>query len=189
MYYENVFRSLQKNNIRYAVAGGVALVLHGVVRFTADLDLIVDLEQENLRRFIQAMTELGYRPRNPVNAGDFLDPSIRERWKREKDMEVFSFVDPSQPMTLVDVFVEEKIPFQEVMQEIVQMEARGITIPVMKREQQKKPFAFRPSPDALRQFRNTTAEAKLNWLEEASRFVNDFVSPAKQERWKRITGR
>ena len=51
MYYENVFRSLQKNNIRYAVAGGIALVLHGVVRFTADLDLIVDLEQENLKRF------------------------------------------------------------------------------------------------------------------------------------------
>ena len=79
MYYENVFRSLQKKNIRYAVAGGVALVLHGVVRFTADLDLIVDLEQENLGRFVQAMTELGYRPRNPVNAGDLLDPAIREQ--------------------------------------------------------------------------------------------------------------
>jgi len=38
MYYENVFRSLQKNKIRFAVAGGVALVLHGVVRFTADLE-------------------------------------------------------------------------------------------------------------------------------------------------------
>jgi nucleotidyltransferase AbiEii toxin of type IV toxin-antitoxin system len=131
MYYENVFRSLQQNNIRYAVAGGVALVLHGVVRFTADLDLIVDLEQENLGRFVQAMTELGYRPRNPVNAEEFLDPVIRERWKRERSMEVFSFVDPSQPMTLVDVFIEAKIPFQEVMREIVQMEARGIMIPVV----------------------------------------------------------
>jgi hypothetical protein len=131
MYYENVFRSLQKNNIRYAVAGGVALVLHGVVRFTADLDLIVDLEQENLRHFVQVMTELGYRPRNPVNAGEFLDPPIREKWKREKGMEVFSFVDPSQPMTLIDVFIEAKIPFQEVMQEVVKMEARGILIPVV----------------------------------------------------------
>ena len=131
MYYENVFRSLQKKNIRYAVAGGVALVLHGVVRFTADLDLIVDLEPENLGRFIQTMTELGYRPRNPVNVGDLLDPAVREQWKREKDMTVISFVDPSQPMTLVDVFIEEKIPFREIMQAIVQMEARGIMIPVV----------------------------------------------------------
>ena len=138
MYYENVFRSLQKNNIRYAVAGGVALVLHGVVRFTADLDLIVDLEQENLGRFVQAMTELGYRPRNPVKAGDLLDPAIRERWKREKGMVVFSFIDPSQPMTLIDVFIEEKIPFREVMQEIVHMEARGITIPVVSLQHLKR---------------------------------------------------
>lgn len=131
MYYEKEFSSLQKNNIRYAVAGGVALVLHGVVRFTADLDLIVDLEPENLRRFLQAMTELGYRPRNPVKAEDLLDPAVRERWKREKGMVVFSFIEPSQPMTLIDVFIEEKIPFPEVMQEIVRMEARGITIPII----------------------------------------------------------
>jgi len=131
MYYEDVFRSLEKNKIRYAVAGGVALVLHGVVRFTADLDLIVDLEPENLRRFVQAITELGYRPRNPVKAEDFLNPAIRERWKRENGMEVFSFVDPAQQMTLIDVFIEEKIPFREVLQEIVPMAAKGITIPVV----------------------------------------------------------
>ena len=59
----------------------------------------------------------------------------------------------------------------------------------MSREPEKKPFAFRPSMDALRQFRNATPEAKLNWLEEANRFVNDFVSPSKLERWKKIAGR
>ncbi len=64
MYYESVFKALQENNVRYAVAGGVALVLHGVVRFTADLDLIVDLEPENLSRFVHTMSGLGYRPRN-----------------------------------------------------------------------------------------------------------------------------
>lgn len=131
MYYENVFRSLQKSRIRYAVAGGVALVLHGVVRFTADLDLIVDLEQENLSRFVQAMKELGYRPRNPVKAEAFLDPATRAQWKLEKGMEVFSFVDPAEPMTLVDVFIEEKIPFGEVAQELVPVTAKGIMIPVV----------------------------------------------------------
>jgi hypothetical protein len=131
LYYENVFSTLQKNNIRYAVAGGVALVLHGVVRFTADLDLIVDLEQENLKRFIQAMTELGYRPRNPVKAEGLLDPATRVQWQQEKGMEVFSFVDPLQPMTLIDVFIEEKIPFREVMKDLLSVTAKGITIPVV----------------------------------------------------------
>lgn len=131
MYYENVFRTLQKSNIRYAVAGGVALVLHGVVRFTADLDLIVDLEPENLKRFIQAMNELGYRPRNPVKAEGLLDPATRAQWQREKGMEVFSFIDPVQPMTLIDVFLEEKIPFREVMNDLVPVTAKGITISVV----------------------------------------------------------
>lgn len=131
MYYENVFRTLQKNNIQYVVAGGVALVLHGVVRFTADLDLIVDLEQENLKRFIQAITELGYRPRNPVKAEGLLNPATRAQWRQEKGMEVFSFVDPSQPMSLIDVFIEEKIPFREVMKDLLPLTAKGITIPVI----------------------------------------------------------
>ncbi len=131
MYYENVFSVLQKNSIRYAVAGGVALVLHGVVRFTADLDLIVDLEPDNLERFVQAMGELGYVPRNPVKAVDLLDPAARIQWKRDKGMEVFSFVDPGQPMTLIDVFIEEKIPFGEIMNELVRVTAKGISIPVV----------------------------------------------------------
>jgi hypothetical protein len=59
----------------------------------------------------------------------------------------------------------------------------------MKQGPQKKPFAFRPSREALRQFKDASSEAKLNWLEEANRFVNDFVPPQKLERWKKISGR
>jgi len=40
--YEDLFRKLEEEQVRYVVAGGVAMVLHGVIRFTADLDLIVD---------------------------------------------------------------------------------------------------------------------------------------------------
>lgn len=56
-------------------------------------------------------------------------------------------------------------------------------------EQKKKPFVFRPSLDTLRQFKDASPEAKLIWLEEANRFVSDFVDPQKLERWKKISGR
>lgn len=59
----------------------------------------------------------------------------------------------------------------------------------MDREQSKKPFAFQPSPETLKQFKDASPEAKLNWLEEASRFVRDFVPREKLERWKKISGR
>jgi len=59
----------------------------------------------------------------------------------------------------------------------------------MDREQRKKPFVFRPSPETLKQFKDASPEAKLNWLEEANRFVNDFVPAPKLEKWKKISGR
>jgi len=59
----------------------------------------------------------------------------------------------------------------------------------MDREPKHKLFAFHPSLDALNQFKDASPEAKLNWLEEANQFVNDFVSPEKLERWKKFSGR
>lgn len=59
----------------------------------------------------------------------------------------------------------------------------------MKQVPQKKPFAFRPSREALLQFKDASPEAKLNWLEEANRFVSDYVSPRKLETWKKISGK
>jgi hypothetical protein len=38
MLYEDIFRTLAEKKIDYVVVGGVALVLHGVVRLTGDLD-------------------------------------------------------------------------------------------------------------------------------------------------------
>jgi uncharacterized protein (DUF1330 family) len=55
MYYLEVFSSLNKFGVRYLVVGGVALVLHGVLRLTADLDLVVDLAEDNLVKFLKAL--------------------------------------------------------------------------------------------------------------------------------------
>lgn len=49
----------------------------------------------------------------------------------------------------------------------------------------KQPFCFSPSPETLKLLQNTTAEERLQWLEEANQFVRDFVSPDKIERWQR----
>jgi hypothetical protein len=59
----------------------------------------------------------------------------------------------------------------------------------MKIEQKEKSFVFLPSTDTLMAFKDASAEDKLNWLEEANQFVNDFVSPEKLDLWKRISGR
>jgi hypothetical protein len=146
MFYEEVFKKLAEKEVRYAVAGGVALVLHGVVRLTADLDLIVDLSTDNLKNFISAINELGYKPKLPVRAEDFIDPANRKLWKEEKGMEVFSFYHPQIQISLIDVFVDEPIKFDEIEKEIVRFKAHDIEIPVVSKSHLKilKTKAGRP---------------------------------------------
>jgi len=62
------------------VVGGVAVVLHGHLRFTAALDLVISLDRGNLSRGLRALEGLGYRPRAPVALDEFLDPEVRRTW-------------------------------------------------------------------------------------------------------------
>ena len=112
-FYEGLFRDLDQSGIRYLVVGGVAVILHGFVRATADLDLMVALEPENLKRFLALMKKRGYRPRAPVALEAFADPDKRKAWITDKGMKVFSLYHPQKLDELIDVFVDEPIPFDE----------------------------------------------------------------------------
>ena len=112
--YQPVFDALARADVRYVVVGGVAVVLHGHPRMTADLDIAVDLAPEAATQSIAALTDLGLRPRVPVDASDFADPVARDRWVSEKGMTVLSLWDPTTPLRSVDVFVENPIPFDQL---------------------------------------------------------------------------
>lgn len=131
MFYEEIFRQLNKRQIDYVVVGGVALVLHGVVRLTADLDLMLHLDEKNLTRFVDLMNERGYKPRLPIKAKDFIDPEKRKSWFKEKNMEVFSFYHPDQAISLVDVFIHEPLSYKEVKFHSVKMKIGNLLIPVV----------------------------------------------------------
>ena len=110
--YQPLFRALDASGTRYVVVGGVATVLHGYARLTVDVDLILDLERDAAARAMRALVALGFRPRVPVDAEDFADEGIRERWVRDKGMQVFSLFKPDDPLLSVDVFVEHPVDFE-----------------------------------------------------------------------------
>jgi predicted nucleotidyltransferase len=47
---KRVLAALEEHQVRYAVFGAVALNLHGLARFTADLDIFVEPTAENIER-------------------------------------------------------------------------------------------------------------------------------------------
>ena len=110
--YQPLFHALNASGARYVVVGGVATVLHGHARLTADVDLILDLERDPAARAMRALVALGLRPRVPVDAEDFADEGIRESWVRDKGMQVFSLFKPDDLLLSVDVFAEHPVDFE-----------------------------------------------------------------------------
>jgi aminoglycoside-2''-adenylyltransferase len=56
-----VCRLLNRRRVRYLIAGGVAANLHGSVRATRDVDILVPRDLENTKRVLAALAELPYR--------------------------------------------------------------------------------------------------------------------------------
>lgn len=110
-HLEQIFGALQGAEVRYLVVGGMAVVAHGYMRTTKDIDLVIALEPENLRRALVALTAIGYRPKLPVSATDFADPETRESWVREKGMVVFQLVSDRFRYEPLDIFVTEPFDF------------------------------------------------------------------------------
>ena len=48
----------------------------------------------------------------------------------------------------------------------------------------KEQYCYRLSKEKLREFLSFSAEAKLEWLEEANRFINEFLPSEKRKRWE-----
>ncbi len=111
---EAVFEALNRSGVRYLVVGGVAVVLHGHLRTTQDLDLVIQLEPDNVRRAFEALGALGFVPSAPVPISAFARPEERARWVREKGLIVFSLWSRDLPGFSVDVFAEEPFDFDAV---------------------------------------------------------------------------
>ena len=114
--YQPLFRALNASGTRYVVVGGVATVLHGYARLTADVDLVLDLEREAAARAMRALVALGLRPRVPVAAEDFADERIRKTWVSGKGMRVFSLYKPGDPLLSVDLFAEHPVDFERLFE-------------------------------------------------------------------------
>lgn len=124
---ELIVRGLNDEGVRYLLVGGLAVAAHGYLRFTADVDVVLDLEAENLRRGMDVFRRLGYTPRAPVPIEDFADEAKRRSWVSKKNLKVFSLHSPEHRATEVDVFVESPFEFSAAYPEaLLQPVADGV---------------------------------------------------------------
>ena len=130
MFYERVFRALNRARVRYLVVGGVAVALHGSDRLTADLDIMVDMGEENLTRLVAALARLGFRPVVPVKIEDFVSAENRRRWQREKGMLVFGLTNVKNPLMSVDIMLDNPVDFKSAYLRRVVARIEDLRIPL-----------------------------------------------------------
>lgn len=129
-----MLRALEANSVRYLVVGGVAVVLHGVLRTTLDLDLVLHLDEGNLSRAIDSFDTLGFQPRVPVPLAQFAQKSNRESWIEEKNMIVFSLWHPERHGFTIDLFLREPFDFAEAFERRLQVRIDDIDVPILSRD-------------------------------------------------------
>lgn len=54
---QDVFRSLEKHEVKYLIIGGIAAVLYGVPRATFDLDIIIEATPKNAEKLLDAFLD------------------------------------------------------------------------------------------------------------------------------------
>lgn len=131
MYYEQVFKALNRDKVKYLIIGGMAVNLYGLPRFTNDLDIFAELSEENLLKLVKALKKLGFKPRVPVRPEDLADKKKREEWKRKRNMVVFSLYNEKIPYEVVDVLLNTTLDFTKAYKRRREIGAAGIKIPLV----------------------------------------------------------
>lgn len=144
--YLDVLRALTQAEVRFVVVGGVAVTLHGHMRATVDLDIVLDLVTENITRALAALTDLGLIPRLPVAVTDFADSEIRRHWVQERNLMVFSLYDPTNPLLEVDLFAAPPIAHAELSKDASSVSLNDIDVLIASRAHliEMKQLAGRP---------------------------------------------
>jgi hypothetical protein len=132
--YEEILCSLAQSGVEFIVGGGVACVLHGVERVTMDVDVAVQMQADNLGKFIATMEKLGLKPRVPIAPTSLLDPAIIRMMVQEKHALVFSFIDPDRPFRHLDLFLRDDLSYTTLAGDVEWKELRGFRIRVVSRQ-------------------------------------------------------
>lgn len=71
--FEKLLARLAESGVRFILVGGLAVALHGYVRLTEDVDIMLDSSDENLHRFLSCLAGFGEGFARELSASDFTD--------------------------------------------------------------------------------------------------------------------
>lgn len=114
MNYGQLFEELYNRKVKYLLCGGLATNLYGLQRMTADIDLIIDLEENNLKAFKLVMENLNYKASIPVDIVELANSEKLQYYKTQKNLIAYSYFNLKKEFVQVDVITEFPYHFNEM---------------------------------------------------------------------------
>ncbi len=124
MLIVQVCKAFNDSKIQYAVVGGYAVALHGAVRGTVDLDLVLALKEESFVKAEKALDKLGLTSRLPVDAKQVFH--FRKEYIQNKNLIAWSFYDSLHPENQLDIIITEDVRKMSCDKMVI----RGVKVPV-----------------------------------------------------------
>ncbi len=125
MKIAELLKSLSEARVGYVLVGGLAVQLHGYLRSTFDIDLVLAMSDENLARFIDVAKRCGMKPVIPVAIDALRDARQIEQWHREKGMLAFALREPQAGGNVIDILVRPEITYERLLENAVEAELSG----------------------------------------------------------------
>src|SRR3989338_7737984 len=129
--YLEIFKKFNERKIQYIVVGGMAVNFHGIPRATYDIDLLVYLEDSNLKKFLSLMRRWGFKPKVPVDIMDFSDKNKRYDWIKNKNMRAFNLVNPDWAISEIDIVIDTPVDYKKAAKNIKYITLQDMAIPTI----------------------------------------------------------
>lgn len=126
----DLLKLLAKAEVDFVLVGGLAVALRGYSRFTADVDVVLAMEADNLAKFIQVAKQAGLGPTIPVPIEAIGDPNLIDQWYREKGMLAFSLRTADTRPLVLDVLVKPVVPYADMRKQATILDIGELKIAV-----------------------------------------------------------
>ena len=108
-------RAFDARGVQYCVVGGVAATMHGVVRDTFDLDVLLVPSAANLQAAALALRDVRLRPHVPIELTDLSSADVRRQLREERNLIAVGFIDASDPFRRVDILLDGPFEVADVV--------------------------------------------------------------------------
>jgi len=124
MFLLKLLRALKAAKLDYALVGGYAVALHGAVRGTVDIDLVLKQNQRAYTTLEKVLNQLGLVSKLPVTGREVFN--FRDEYIKNRNLTAWCFTNPNNPIEIVDIIITHDL--KDIKKKIISFQDLKIKI-------------------------------------------------------------